>query len=64
MKWPNILLVIVLATLPGQAAEEAESKKPPPAKAEKTEKADKSRDVFIPSEEISEDIAIAFPVDI
>jgi hypothetical protein len=61
MKWPNILLVIVLATLPGQAAEEAESKKPPPAKAEK---ADKSRDVFIPSEEISEDIAIAFPVDI
>lgn len=41
----------------GQPASPAESPKPSPAPAT-------SPDIFIPSEEISEDFAVPFPVDI
>lgn len=62
-------MAVLLAAGPAWAAEaepdaSADGSASSPAKPASDEKPDPSDDVFIPTEDISEDFAVAFPVDI
>jgi hypothetical protein len=62
----TLLLGITFPSLAAEAAEAepAEQTGTADEAAEEPAEADRSSEVFIPSEEISEDFAVSFPVDI
>ena len=71
----TMLLVLIIALMPGLTmAQQADPDSEPEAavdadpqaaeSVEKTDAAQTSSEVFIPTEEISEDFAVSFPVDI
>ncbi len=70
MPWfASVVLVLVAAGLQGAPAEPEEESGPQPVDSESAEpeSADQeasAREVFLPTEEISEDYAAPFPVDI